>query len=144
MINSRYYKDCKIIMIVFDVQNKKSLGRVSKFKDEIIQNYTSEDEPRPPLYLVGTKADKDANREVTREEGEKIAQRNSLKYSEVSSLDNTNVDGLFKEAIISSINCFGAKYLKEDVDIGNKLRAISKNIEDEQKCCIARSLQKKQ
>ena len=54
------------------------------------------------VYLVANKIDCGANRVITREQGEVIAEKYNIPYFEVSALSGKNIDELFED-IVSTI-----------------------------------------
>ena len=62
-----------------------------------------------PIILVGTKADSDNERAVSKEEGEKKAKYYDIKFFEVSARDYDKVDECFAELLYQA---FRMKYDK--------------------------------
>jgi Ras-related protein Rab-1A len=86
-----YYKGSDAVVIVFDINNKKSFDNV-KYWYKDINNYKKENTIMPVL-LVGAKID--IERKVKYEEAKEMADNLNIEYVEVSSFDNKNIESIF-------------------------------------------------
>jgi GTPase KRas len=92
-------------MIVFDTTNKFSLEKTQIYKKKIDKSNTE-----PPMVLIGNKCDLKDERQVSTEEGLKLANDFKCAYFETCSVGNyKGVDEAFKE-LIKSIDTFKKKY----------------------------------
>ena len=64
--------------------------------------------------LVGNKCDLDEIREVSKEEGKRVAEEEGLFFMETSALDSTNVEAAFEVVIREIYNNLSRKSLKSD------------------------------
>lgn len=90
-------KDASAILILFDLSDPKSIGRAATWKKETKSFSAS----NAVFYLVGTKLDLD--RQITAEDGRKMAFKLGVKYCEISCKTNQNIEILFGR-IINDIN----------------------------------------
>lgn len=100
-ITSAYYRSAKGIVLVYDLTKKETFEDLPKWM-KMIDKYASED---AELLLVGNKLDCEADREVTRQQGEKFAQQISgMRFCEASAKDNFNVDEIFLQLVDDILN----------------------------------------
>ncbi|XP_033914881.3 ras-related protein Rab-12-like [Acipenser ruthenus] len=100
-ITSAYYRGAKGIVIVYDITKQETFDDLPKWM-KMIDKYASED---AELLLVGNKLDCEADRKITRQQGEKFAQRIScMRFCEASAKDNYNVDEIFLKLVDDILN----------------------------------------
>ena len=131
-ISHCYYKMVRIIVLVFDLTNRKSFERLAFWKEEI-EKFT---DGQVLMLLVGNKADLIAERIVKREEAEDFVAKNGLKaYFETSAKNDSdvNVEKVF-EFVGSQIGEAKANLQgMSDRDIANALRNGGENVGNEDK-----------
>ncbi|KAG8521094.1 Ras-related protein Rab-12, partial [Galemys pyrenaicus] len=91
-ITSAYYRSAKGIILVYDITKKETFDDLPKWM-KMIDKYASED---AELLLVGNKLDCETDREITRQQGEKIT---GMRFCEASAKDNFNVDEIFLKLV---------------------------------------------
>ena len=88
--------ECDGIIFLYDITNKNSFDKISKyieiFQDKKGKNF--------PMILLGNKIDKEADRQISKEDGEKLAKTKGINFSEISVKEGTNVN----KAVNSLIN----------------------------------------
>uniref|UniRef100_A0A8C4Q5Y9 Ras-related protein Rab-12 n=1 Tax=Eptatretus burgeri TaxID=7764 RepID=A0A8C4Q5Y9_EPTBU len=95
-ITSAYYRNAKGILIVYDLTKRETFEELGKWM-KMVDKYASED---ADLLLVGNKLDREMEREVRRDEGEKFARQYcGMRFCESSAKDNSNVDDLFHRLV---------------------------------------------
>lgn len=92
-ITQQYYKNADGILLVFDLESKRTFDKISDWMDQIQHNTT---EATIPIILIGNKCDT-KQREVTKEEAESEAQRFNVPYFETSALENINITEAFEK-----------------------------------------------
>ena len=92
-IITHYYKDIAGAIIIFDIGSRYTFTRVNYWKNEIIRK-SNHDITTFPILLLGNKCD-NGNREVTRDEAEIYALKNSMIYEEISCKKNCNIEESF-------------------------------------------------
>lgn len=95
-ITSAYYRSAKGIILVYDITKKETFDDLPKWM-KMIDKYASED---AELLLVGNKLDCEADREISKQQGEKFAQQiTGMRFCEASAKDNFNVDEIFLKLV---------------------------------------------
>ena len=94
-IAKSYYKGAHGIILIYDVTVKKTYENIRKWLNEI----KNESSRRISIILVGNKIDCEEKREVTTEEGKRLADSNELPFYEASAKDSINVDECFQDLI---------------------------------------------
>ena len=120
-----YYRGCHVILVVFDVTEKKSFESVSKWV-ECIDKFAKSNVLR---FLVGNKTDLDDKRVVTTEEGKKLAESYGLKYYEISALKITGLLEMFEDVAKEYVEIYEQKAYKNF-----QLKPIE-NTKKKRRCC---------
>ncbi|XP_048366655.1 ras-related protein Rab-12 isoform X1 [Sphaerodactylus townsendi] len=97
-ITSAYYRSAKGIILVYDITKKETFDDLPKWM-KMIDKYASED---AELLLVGNKLDCEVDREISRQQGEKVSfaqQITGMRFCEASAKDNFNVDEIFLKLV---------------------------------------------
>ena len=102
-----YINGAKGILLLYDISQRSSFLAIPNWIKDI-----REKNPHSIIILIGHKCDLN-EREISREEGEKIADEYGLGFFEVSSKNNYNVDEILNYLIQQSIFNTG-----EAADIG--------------------------
>ena len=103
-----YYRGCHVILIVYDVTERKSFQNVTTWV-ECIDKFAKSNVLR---ILVGNKTDLEDKRVVTNEEGKKLAEANGLKYYEISALKITGLHEMFEDIAKEYVEIYEQKALK--------------------------------
>lgn len=89
-IVASYYRGCHGVVLVYDITDRESFEHVETWHQE-----SQRLAPRQVFYLlVGTKSDR-TEREVSEEEGQQLADRLGVLFSEVSAKTGRGVDAAF-------------------------------------------------
>ena len=126
-------KDADGIILMYDITNRKSFESIPEW----INNIKEAKGDDFALILIGNKIDMEENRVISKEEGQKLADENEIKFFETSNKDGTNI----QEAASDLVNKIIENKSKENPD--NNARNISnvltqKNISiknKNKKCC---------
>ena len=86
-----YIREAQIILLVYDVTNKESFDSIPKWFSEVLDVKNDE----AVFALIGNKIDLIDNRQVTYEEGKRLANEKNIIFEEVSAKDGQNFDELF-------------------------------------------------
>eukprot|EP00931_Biecheleriopsis_adriatica_P011142 TRINITY_DN112220_c0_g1_i1.p1 TRINITY_DN112220_c0_g1~~TRINITY_DN112220_c0_g1_i1.p1 ORF type:complete len:463 (+),score=76.08 TRINITY_DN112220_c0_g1_i1:74-1462(+) len=92
-ITSSYYRGCNGALIVFDITDRRTFDSLDRWRREVC------DAAGPTFYgfvLVGTKADMEAQRQVSQEEAQSWARSHGSQYVETSSKENSEVHAAFQ------------------------------------------------
>ena len=87
------------IVLMYDITNKKSFDSISQWIDSIKEIK----EENFPLVLIGNKCDLEEKREVTKEEGKKIADKFGFIFYETSNKNGTNIEKACTDLIVKII-----------------------------------------
>lgn len=90
-ITHAYYRDSHALLLLYDVTNKGSFESIRAWLAEIYE-YAAGD---VIIMLLGNKADLTKEREVTKEQGEKLAKDHNVAFMETSAKTGLNVDLAF-------------------------------------------------
>lgn len=82
-------------MLVYDVTRRSTFENVLRWLNEL-RDHT---DPNIVVMLIGNKSDLRHLRAVSTEDGQELAERESLYFMETSALEATNVDNAFTEAL---------------------------------------------
>ncbi|KAJ8272893.1 hypothetical protein GJAV_G00094680 [Gymnothorax javanicus] len=100
-ITSAYYRSAKGIILVYDITKQETFDDLPKWM-KMIDKYASEE---AELLLVGNKLDCEADRVITRHQGERfVSQISGMRFCEASAKDNFNVDEIFLKLVNDILN----------------------------------------
>ena len=103
-ITKKYYNDCAIIFIFYDITNKQSFSSISDYISYIKSIYQN-----IRVIIIGTKNDLNNFRTVGENIATKFAYSNNFNYYELSCKNNVDVNKIFRE----NINKLVVEYLSE-------------------------------
>ena len=103
-----YYRGCHVILVVYDVTEKKSFQNVTTWV-ECIDKFAKSNVLK---ILVGNKTDLEDKRVITTEEGKKLAEENGLKYYEISALKITGLHEMFEDIAKEYVEIYEQKQYK--------------------------------
>ena len=129
-----FLRNAEGVIIVFDVTSQDSFDNVKGWINSIKSNLG---EKIIPIIIVGNKIDMENMRELSKEDGKKIASENDFKYFETSAKTGKGVDEAFKE-IVNQILDIQDKNEDEKVDERPSFKIKKDNNKDNQKkkgCC---------
>ena len=128
-LTNNIYKRVDGIILVYDISKYETFSNITNWIKRI-----KEFNDRLPVLIVGNKIDKNEERIVSFNEGEKLANEYNMNFFETSALSGDNVD----EAFISFSNEI-MKYLKNNSNISGDSFSIdnseNKNKKKKKKCC---------
>ncbi|XP_055845216.1 ras-related protein Rab-26 isoform X1 [Episyrphus balteatus] len=99
-VTHAYYRDAHALLLLYDVTNKVSFDNIRAWLVEI-REYAQED---VVIMLLGNKADCGSDRQVKREEGERLAREYNVAFMETSAKTGLNV-GLAFLAVARQLKC---------------------------------------
>lgn len=94
-ISFNFIKNADGVLLMYDITNKESFEEINNWMKSIIElkriNF--------PVVLIGNKSDLEEKREVTKEEGENLAQLYGMSFFETTNVHGTNVEEACTELI---------------------------------------------
>ena len=92
-ISHTFYKRADGVMLVYDVNDKNSLGQVSSWMAQIKEKVS----PGVPIALIGNKIDLAASQDFS--DGESLAQSYGIKFFPTSAKTGANIDEAFTSLV---------------------------------------------
>ncbi|XP_013928865.1 PREDICTED: ras-related protein Rab-8A [Thamnophis sirtalis] len=90
-ITTAYYRGAMGIMLVYDITNEKSFENIQNW----VRNIEEHASPDVEKMILGNKCDITNKRQVSREQGEKLAVSFGIKFMETSAKANINIENAF-------------------------------------------------
>jgi len=106
-LRDTYMKTGDGFLVVYSVTSRTSFETVDFFRTHIYK--VQDGKPEIPMVLVGNKTDLEHERQVSAEEGEKWAKKNSMGWLETSAKRNQGVSEMFYNAV-RYVNRWRMKY----------------------------------
>ena len=140
-ITRAYYKNAVCALVVYDITNKESFESAKQWIDDC-KNYMAKN---VIIFLVGNKIDLENKRQVTKEEGQELAEVYGLLFMETSAKSGDKVNDVFKNSLEEIARRIDSNYynLKDetcgirhfsDTDSSTKKISSNKNVK-KKKCC---------
>ena len=121
-----YTRDANIILLVYDIACKESFVHLPDW----IKDLTNINKDEVIFALVGNKKDLEDKREVTVEEGQKVAQENDFIFQEVSAKTGEGFSDLFYKNLFEKIR---TKFRPGGQQPSTEVNDIKLNLEDDKK-----------
>ncbi|KAG0003612.1 Ras- protein Rab-18 [Entomortierella chlamydospora] len=95
-LTSSYYRGAQGVILVYDVSNRDSFNDLQTWFNELDTYCSSKEVVR---MIVGNKIDKESSREVSRQEGQELAQKLQTLFVECSAKTRLGVQQAFDELV---------------------------------------------
>lgn len=95
-LRDQWIRDGEGFLLVYSITSRSTFERVERYRDQILRVKDNED---TPMILVGNKADKLNEREVSREEGVVMARKLNADFIEASAKACINVEKAFYQLV---------------------------------------------
>uniref|UniRef100_A0A8C3NM02 small monomeric GTPase n=1 Tax=Geospiza parvula TaxID=87175 RepID=A0A8C3NM02_GEOPR len=95
-ITTAYYRGAMGIMLVYDITNEKSFENIRNW----VRNIEEHASPDVEKMILGNKCDANDKRQVSREQGEKLAASFGIKFMETSAKANINIENVSTDAFL--------------------------------------------
>ena len=118
------FKGTQGIILVYDITNRDTFLNIKKWSNHIKDSANKD----VCILLVGNKSDKEKNREVTYDDGAKVAKECNFIFLEMSAKNNSNIKEGFEILVKEMYRTYGEK-LKEKIEIKPKEK------KKKDKCC---------
>ena len=120
------FKGTQGILLVYDITNRDTFLNIKKWSNHIKDS--GDNDVR--VLLVGNKSDKEKNREVSYDDGAKIAKECNFFFMEMSAKNNYNIKEGFEILVKEMKRTYGDKPKAEKIDIKKK-----ETVKQKKKCC---------
>ena len=94
-----YYTNADIIVMGYDVTNRKSFEEIKSFWYKVIKDYN-----KTNLYLLGNKIDLNGNVEISENEIKEFTELNNIKHFFISVKNNININEFVRDIIRTRYN----------------------------------------
>ena len=124
-LEKTYYKKADAVLLVYDISNKYSFEKIKNDYVEAIKENCKKD---IPIILLGNKADKENERQISNEDGMELARKENYEFDECSCKKNLNVASAF-ETLLERWNFERQKEKKmqKEKQKENEFKLIKKN-----------------
>jgi len=99
-LTKNFYKNSHGVVICYDVSNQKSFEKIQEWVNSIADNAST----NIKMVLVGNKID--LTREVTKDEGKKLAENYKIPFFETSAKTDEGINECFRKLISDIIHEF--------------------------------------
>ena len=110
-----YIREAQVILLIFDISNRKSFENIPNWFSEVLNVKNDE----AVFALIGNKMDLSDNREVTYEEGKKLANEKNMFFEEMSAKTGKNIMEFFNNTIFEAIYKKFQKKFDDNKNIDN-------------------------
>ena len=125
-LNKFFYKDAKIIIMVYDITNKASFENLKTFWYNEVKDLS---DPHFILSIAGNKSDLYDDEEVQEKEAREYAKSMNAIFGLTSAQNNTGIDQLFEEIGIKYLNPNFQEKVEENYKEKNRISNIQLNQE---------------
>lgn len=118
-LSTTFYKGALIIILTYAIDSSASFSNVESWLKQIHEHSSSE----ASIFLVGNKSDLKEHRQVSYEQGKKLAETYGMPFYEVSAKDGTNIEDLFEvigKDAYEKIRKLGDKPVNNNVQLSNE------------------------
>jgi small GTP-binding protein len=134
-LTSAYYKGTNGLCVVYDVASRESFENLDRWLKEFHENSSESDIVQ--TMLIGNKTDLEG-RQVTTQEAEFYAKKNSMLFTEVSAKHNKGINDIFTELankVLENNPSIANPYVTPGGPQGTKLTEASKPEDKQGGCC---------
>lgn len=103
-LRDTYIRQGEGFILVFSITSSQTLNDIFTLRDSIYMVLDKDREDYVPIYLCANKKDLEANREITHEEIQTIANDWKCSFKEVSAKTGEGVDAMFVEFVTEILN----------------------------------------
>ena len=128
-IAKSYFHSSNGFIVVYDISNKDSFEKLNFWIEQIKLNAPE----NTICILVGNKSDLETERQIKKEQGEKLSEQIGMKFFEVSAKDGTNVEEAFQVLVNEIMN-----FAKKNGTINKRSSQVlstKKTLKEKKNCC---------
>ena len=94
-ITKNYYKGAHGIMLIYDVTRQETFDNVRNWLTQVTENASD----NATIFLIGNKCDDVDGRQISTEEGKKVASDYGITFIETSAKKDINISSTFEELV---------------------------------------------
>ena len=121
------------VFITYDVTNKESFDKIYYWIKTVKEHISKENNTK--IVLIGNKIDLKQERQISEEEGKKMAQDYNLNYYETSAKENIGINELMKDVIKDILNGKSKEENTNKNGINNKEIKLKENNRENERGC---------
>ena len=128
-IAKSYFHSSDGFIIVYDIASKDSFEKLNFWIEQIKLNAPE----NTICILVGNKSDLGTERQIKKEQGEKLSEQIGMKFFEVSAKDGTNVEEAFQVLVNEIMN-----FAKKNGTVNKRSSQVlssKKTVKEKKNCC---------
>jgi len=111
-MQDQWMRDGKGFLLVYSIVSRQSFDEVAMLREKILRTKDDDDGENVPIVMAGNKCDLENSRQVTAEEGQKLAEEWNCAFFETSARDKiNNVECFYK--VVQLIRELEARQLEE-------------------------------
>ena len=123
-IAKNFYRGAHGVLLIYDICEKNSFLDVKSWIEQIIENTDNDD---IVMILCGNKCDMEKERNISRNEGENLANSYKIPFFECSAKENINIDEIFNTMAKNIYEKVGNRYtISVKLNSNNFKKKISK------------------
>lgn len=130
-LRDQYIRTSDGFIIVYSIENKQTFGVVGDFITRILRTRNTDPQPGLPIILVGNKCDLEENREISKTEGEEIANKFGIPFYEASAKTRYNIEEIF-----IAISRLISKWDWAELGDAEEKKPKDHRTERKSKCCV--------
>lgn len=129
-LRDQYIRTSDGFIVVYSIDNKQTFGVVSDFVNRILRTRNADPSPGIPIIIVGNKCDLEDRREISKTEGEEIANKFGIPFYEASAKTRYNIEEIF-----IAISRLISKWHWNDVVDSQAKKPKENRVEKKKGCC---------
>ena len=114
-ISTQYIKNCDGILLIYAINDRKSFEKIDDWLKEVEEKKNTN--YNVPLVLIGNKIDLEKEREVSFQEGEKLALKYGMQFYECSAKTRININEAFQYLIDNVVDIYKEEIFSEKKEV---------------------------
>ena len=114
-VATQYIKSCDGLLIVYAINDRKSFEKIDDWLKEVEEKKNTN--YNVPLVLIGNKIDLEKERDVSFQEGEKLALKYGMQFYECSAKTRININEAFQYLIDNVVDIYKEEIFSEKKEV---------------------------